>query len=231
MASAAHGDCRIKCFTWNVGNAEPKEEELTYWLPDSDAGLYDIIVVGTQENAFKVGAPPGKKTAEALDVSSMVDLQADSGPEHTLKHQETQPLPLDAPQGAREKDARLWDNMVARRLGDSYSLVKQVVLWEMRLAVYAKTMWVTGPTRCISAIRTATSATGGPGGLLGNKGGLVVKLNFRGTTFAFISCHLAAHSPQLAKRNQNCQEILAETSKSIGERRRVAAVPAREARA
>ena len=40
-----------------------------------------------------------------------------------------------------------------------------------------------------------------------------MKLTFRDTTFAFISCHLAAHSHKLAARNENCQEVLRETAK------------------
>ena len=39
-------------FTWNVGNAMPIESELATWLP-LGGGDYDVVVVGTQENAFK----------------------------------------------------------------------------------------------------------------------------------------------------------------------------------
>jgi len=44
----------------------------------------------------------------------------------------------------------------------------------------------------------------------------VIKFDFGPTSLAFISCHLAAHAPKLAQRNKNCQEILAETARSIG---------------
>lgn len=36
----------ILCTTWNVGNAEPKEEELQGWLPSEPS--FDLVVVGTQ---------------------------------------------------------------------------------------------------------------------------------------------------------------------------------------
>jgi hypothetical protein len=32
--------------TWNVGNAQPKEEEMKEWLPENPS--FDLIVVGTQ---------------------------------------------------------------------------------------------------------------------------------------------------------------------------------------
>ena len=82
--------------------------------------------------------------------------------------------------------------------------------------MYAKACWASGSKRCISGVQAASAATGGPGGILGNKGGLVVKLNFGGTSLAFVSCHLAAHAPKLEKRNENCQEILEETTSQIG---------------
>jgi len=231
MTTTLRPEISIKCFSWNVGNAEPKEDELCHWLPESDADMYDVVVVGTQECAFKVGGKVGKaESSEALtkaesqddeDVARESRLSAErSAASGTLRHQMTEKLelPSDANQTTREKDAKLWDSMVECRLGPGYTCVKNVVLWEMRLAVFAKTAWVTGSQKCISNVCVASSATGGPGGLLGNKGGLIIKFTFRGTSFAFISCHLAAHSPQLKKRNENCQEILQETAKSVGSR-------------
>ena len=45
---------KIKCFTWNVGNAMPNEAQLQEWLPSGEeASKYDLIAVGTQENSFK----------------------------------------------------------------------------------------------------------------------------------------------------------------------------------
>ena len=72
----------------------------------------------------------------------------------------------------------------------------------MRLSVYAKQEWLTGRHKCISEVQSAYSATGALNGTFGNKGGLVVKLDFGGTSMAFVSCHLAAHSHKLAERNK-----------------------------
>ena len=40
--------------TWNMGNAEPKLEELKQWLPTSetDEAMYDLVVLGVQESTF-----------------------------------------------------------------------------------------------------------------------------------------------------------------------------------
>ena len=40
--------------TWNMGNAEPKLEELKQWLPrsETDEAMYDLVVLGVQESTF-----------------------------------------------------------------------------------------------------------------------------------------------------------------------------------
>ena len=61
----------------------------------------------------------------------------------------------------------------------------------------------------ISEVETAKEACG-IGGVVGNKGGLVVKLRVHGATLCFISSHLAAHEGEkkAAKRNNDIVEIL-----------------------
>jgi endonuclease/exonuclease/phosphatase family metal-dependent hydrolase len=194
---------KILCFTWNVGNAMPFEEELSEWLKEEEQPFpWDLVVVGTQENAFK----SKKHKPGELAVTEAIEETGEDAPKATM--------PEGSSQKAREKDAQMWDAMVARRLGKAYYVVKHVVLWEMRLTVYAKL------TRrsSINNVQKAISATG-VGGVLGNKGGLIVRLNVGQTSLAFISCHLAAHAPKLAQRNQNCQEVLRETEKNMGTRR------------
>ena len=50
------------------------------------------------------------------------------------------------------------------------------------------------------------------------QGGVVVKLVFRGTSFAFVCAHLAAHTQYVQHRNANFREIVHETRKHIGAR-------------
>ena len=44
---------KILCFTWNVGNAMPRELELEHWLKAHEVADLDLVVVGTQENSVR----------------------------------------------------------------------------------------------------------------------------------------------------------------------------------
>jgi hypothetical protein len=58
---------RLLCFTWNVGNKQPLEEQLQHWLPEGGENL-DLVAVGTQENSFKTGNPKaGKQKSSKLE--------------------------------------------------------------------------------------------------------------------------------------------------------------------
>lgn len=50
------------------------------------------------------------------------------------------------------------------------------------------------------------------------QGGLIVKLTFLGTSLAFVSSHLAAHTQYVQHRNADFREIIHETRKHIGSR-------------
>jgi len=98
-----------------------------------------------------------------------------------------------------------WFGVIQTHLGDAYVPVESSELLQMRLIVFAKK----DIQKDIDEIETTTEATG-LGGVVGNKGGLVVRFKCRGTTFAFISCHLAAHEGEKFRnqRNANCYEVL-----------------------
>jgi hypothetical protein len=49
MADKGSPPIKVLVFSWNVGNAQPKEEELAQWCPQGGAA-FDLVVVGTQEN-------------------------------------------------------------------------------------------------------------------------------------------------------------------------------------
>ena len=69
---------RILCFTWNVGNAEPSEEELQNWLPEGGSDLDDFVDEETSPVAKESAAtdddddcvvepsPPKKKAGKRL---------------------------------------------------------------------------------------------------------------------------------------------------------------------
>jgi hypothetical protein len=86
----------------------------------------------------------------------------------------------------------------------------------MRLTIYAR------KTLNVHSVLKASSATG-IGGVLGNKGGLVVRLNIEHTVLAFCSCHLAAHegAAHNGVRNAQCREVMRETYRVIGGERKL----------
>ena len=179
----------ILCFSWNVGNAMPNPEELSQWLPiTTTEHPWDLVVVGTQENSFKA-----KKDAESSFNAKRHGMPTAEGSVASMgaSTEELEEPEKPAPESSwtqkeHEKDAALWDQMVRKQLGSAYKLVSHVVLWQMRLSVYAKAIHVQGPAACIHHVRTAISATG-VGGFMGNKGGLVVKLDFGSTSLVFVS--------------------------------------------
>ena len=58
-------DISILIVTWNVGHKPPSEAELAVWLGDDPQ--YDLVAIGTQENAFKAknDGAGGKKKRQA----------------------------------------------------------------------------------------------------------------------------------------------------------------------
>jgi len=72
---------------------------------------------------------------------------------------------------------------------EEYVLVQSEVLMQMRLSVHCKKRF----RERIKSVRVGVKATG-IGNVLGNKGGLMIEIQFYGgESLAFIGCHLAAH--------------------------------------
>jgi len=211
---------RILFVTWNVGNAEPLQAEISHWLP-FQGGNFDLVVVGTQENVFD-----GDSSSESdSDIDDNTQKKAKTAQKSTITAHE---------QKARQSVARAmennisrsnsferfgalilspqidtgvhkWDTMCAESLGEEWDVLKHVSIRQMRLTVYAAKRNM----HAIFNVRSAIAATG-IGGVLANKGALVVSFRFGVTTFCFVSAHLAAHEHKLKQRNQNCHEILTE---------------------
>ena len=193
-----HAPIRILCFTWNIGNAMPNPEELSHWLPLGASDL-DLIAVATQESSF------------SRSKASRSQVREDSDGEEEEGADESPAAAADAPGDEQHE----WDAMVSRQLGADWCVCSRVVLWSMRLIIFAHSKHMEVAVPCIHSVECGSSATG-VGGILGNKGGLVVKLGFGQTSLAFVACHLAAHQPKLHERNANCKEVLWETMRSVG---------------
>ena len=200
----------VLVLSWNVGNKQPNAAELEAWLP-AGGGSYDLVAVGTQENDFKE-EKPGDEDEEDDDDRQVAETNvAAETRDVTLRHRQERLMAAKA----ISKNESAWDAMVSERLGANYGVVAHQVMWQMRLTLYAKSEHLGGPSLCIDGVQAAQSATG-LGGVLANKGGIVIKLDFGHTSLAFVSCHLAAHSHKLQRRNADCQEVLEETRRGVG---------------
>ena len=214
---------KVLCFTWNMGDAKPAEEELQHWLPNK-GGDFDLIAIGVQECNYDSGTSPSRnpKRRKSLKGSGKVQLPMLSGAVEEAWHTLGTPRSTDKSPERRVRDVREeaftfhWDDILAERLGDGFTRIQQVVLMSMRLLLFARTeycdgtfKWCGGPL--VHSVEQTYSATGLMAGTVGNKGGLVVTLQFGPTRLCFVSCHLAAHMTAGEKRNSDCREILQET--------------------
>lgn len=107
-----------------------------------------------------------------------------------------------------EKQDPHFDNLVKICCGEDFYQVSAHHLWEMRIYVYAH---VKHKDNIIKVVNTHEAT--GFAHVLGNKGGLITKLDFedtrhrRAASLCFISCHLAAHQGHVQDRNGNLEEI------------------------
>jgi phosphatidylinositol-bisphosphatase len=93
--------------------------------------------------------------------------------------------------------------MLLERIGDEYTIVVDLMLCAMRLVVMVLTR------HAITGVESDVEATGALH-VVGNKGGLVAKLEVCGTSLCFIGAHLAAHRKErfMERRNHDVREIL-----------------------
>jgi len=216
---------RLLLFTWNVGHKSPDPADLQHWLPGG-GGQHDMIVIGTQENG-QAGAS-AKETDEdgnIEDTTRDTDLTSARSPGGVgeegsntvvaLTSSNAEPRQAERRKSLVANKAEIqWEQIVAARLaqgGGSWRRIARVFQWEMALAVFARREHA-AQIRNVQVTRVAT----GVGAVLGNKGGLIIKLECFNTSLCFVSCHLAAHAWKLRGRNRDCQAILKGALGSVG---------------
>jgi hypothetical protein len=101
-------------------------------------------------------------------------------------------------------DTRKFDELITTTC-PSYELIASNLRGEMRLYVLALEQLAEE----ISDVYVAGENTG-IGGVMANKGGIIVTLTVRGTRLSFMTCHLEAHegAHHYVNRNKNLAEIL-----------------------
>ncbi|KAI1290145.1 Inositol polyphosphate 5-phosphatase K [Halotydeus destructor] len=97
-----------------------------------------------------------------------------------------------------------WVGQMRRLLSEkNYVKLAHIRLQGIILAVYAQRQHITA----ISNLEVHYTRTGF-GGLWGNKGGVSMRMNYRGCSLCFVNCHLAAHDHKLDQRISDYHSIM-----------------------
>ncbi len=111
-------------------------------------------------------------------------------------------------------------DMIRDHLGDGYAIVASCRRLQMRLRVYARKDRM--PDIALDNVEIGAENTG-IAGVAPNKGGLAIKFCIRGSSLAFISCHLQAHkgAENCSRRSSSVADILAGIRMGSGNLKRV----------
>ncbi|KAF9586194.1 Type II inositol 1,4,5-trisphosphate 5-phosphatase [Lunasporangiospora selenospora] len=142
----------------------------------------------------------GRNATEKLD--SWLHVDGDTKPDiYVLCFQE---LDLSAEayivfDGSKEEE---WTRAIAESLGSGYQKIMSKQLVGLLIVMYASSEHA----EHISEF-TAQSAGCGIMGVLGNKGGVGIRIKYKDSYLCFVGSHLAADTSQIERRNQDYQEI------------------------
>ena len=191
-------DLRVLCCTANIGNAEPTQESMEAWLPSRGAcervnsfdgtplhrDIFDLIVLGMQESTWK----------EAMKVNAVAKAEVDE--EDILNAME-------------EHHTATLRGLMQDILGREYQPIVEELRGQMRLFIWASN----GVVDDITDVRV-NGANTGIGGVMANKGGIVVSMKYNSTRLSFLTAHLAAHEGEAyyKARCDNMRTILRESS-------------------
>lgn len=179
-------------------NVQARESLLRYQLTLKISDYTDI-----QEFSIFVGTWNVNGQAPTIPLSAWLSCDTDPPDVYAIGFQELDLsketfLFNDTP---REEE---WQKAVASYLhpGAKYRQVALIRLVGMLLIVHVR-------NEMYSFVRNVSVDTVGTGimGKMGNKGGVGVRLKLHDTTLCFVNSHLAAHTEEVERRNQDYQEI------------------------
>lgn len=192
-------DLRILCCTANIGNAEPTQESMEAWIPPRGAcervksfdgtplhrDIFDMIVIGMQESTWT--EVTGKMVPAAKEEMDEEDILNAMEEHHTATLR----------------------GLMQDILGREYSPIVEELRGQMRLFIWASN----GVVDDLTQVRVDGANTG-IGGVMANKGGIVVSLKYKSTRLSFLTAHLAAHEGEsyYKARCDNIKTILKESS-------------------
>ena len=212
---------KVRCLTWNVGNTKPNFDELSHTLNLEELADFDVVVVGTQENSYGGQTLKDGHTSSKLDVLSlksrasahqMAEVPGTIGENVDPGTEEDEGKMVELRQATTINNE--WEAEICKHMGDDWSILERVAFGEMKLFVLLHTgqdsssVWAS--RNVAVGVEKATSATG-IGGILNNKGGIVISFHIRNTYLSFVTAHLNAHMEHEAKRNSDHREIRRET--------------------
>ncbi|KAF9406552.1 hypothetical protein BGZ94_003065, partial [Podila epigama] len=146
----------------------------------------------------------GKNATEKLD--AWLNVASDVKPDiYVLCFQE---LDLSAEayivlDGSKEEE---WARAISESLGSNYQKVVSKQLIGLLIVMFAATDHV----QYIKEIATQSAACGLMG-VIGNKGGVSIRIRYKDSYLCFVGSHLAADTSQTERRNQDYQEICRKT--------------------
>jgi phosphatidylinositol-bisphosphatase len=175
--------------TWNV-NAKGKDEGLDEWIC-SDWG------------------PNGEYAPDivAVGFQEIVDLNAVNVAVDNKTQQRSQYW-VDRLRATLNSPARTQNNPNQR----GYALLMHQSMVGLLMCVFVK-----APHR--NRVKYVSNDSVGVGvmGMMGNKGGISIRIQFYDSTMCFVNSHLAAHRENIAGRNADYQNILSKLSFDVGE--------------
>lgn len=178
---------RVFCGTWNV-NAKGKDESLDSWLCNG-------------------WGPNGQNAPDimVIGLQEMVDLNAVNVAVENKSAQKSQ---------AWVERIRHTLNSIKNSNNDpsrAYIQLSSKYLVGLMLCVFVKAPHK-GRVKCVHE----DSVGVGVMGMMGNKGGVSVRLQFYDSTLCFVNSHLAAHRENVAGRNADFHNILSKLQYDIG---------------
>jgi len=199
-STSADSSLQILCCTANIGNAEPTQESMEAWIPPRGAceqvrgfdgaplrrEIFDLIIVGMQESTW----------VEEVKKKKIAAINVEMDEEYILNAME------------KHHTATL-RGLMQDILGREYSPMVEELRGQMRLFVWASH----GVIDDIKDVRL-NGANTGVGGVMNNKGGIVVSLRYNSTRLSFLSAHLAAHEGEsyYKARCDNIQTIIRDSN-------------------
>lgn len=181
--------------SWNVNGSVEEACNLNPWLKlKGSSFLPDIAVIGLQElislSATNVVGSSVTKTMSNESAAQWTDILG--------AYFDDVVSPVQSGEESIPEEGK--DDNVDR---SPYVLVASEVMVGVWIAMYVRS-WVVPH---VSGVLCGEMATG-VGGMLGNKGGLGIRMKLHDSTICFVTSHLTAHRDNAEKRNEDFKDIL-----------------------